>query len=400
MSLLARAGGGAFIESTSSELARVFTRIEAGLTSADVIHYRSLAPLGHRVVVSVSVDGIPQAVTLSYTSPPAPRALGAKRVRPKSFWVTTTALVVFAGAAALLVGLALFVFLGPLLRRGGLRRRVGEFTVGGPLAIPEAVDKSTASPLPALERVLERSRWWPQFKLEVEIARIARSPVELVAFTAAGTIAVALLLGLTIGTPVPSILALVFGPLGLRSFVKQRLQKQRHLFGEQLPVNLQELASAMRAGHSLVSGITMIAEEAPEPSRSEWTRVVADEPMRPLRGPRLDMDTEGIAQVALVAALHQRTGGNMAEVLERVAESVRERAELRRELHALTAQARISRYIVTLLPLAVSGAIFLLNPEYLDPLFHTTTGVTLLFIAAGLLVGASLAMRRITEVKV
>jgi len=83
-----------------------------------------------------------------------------------------------------------------------------------------------------------------------------------------------------------------------------------------------------------------------------------------------------------------------------VAESVRERAELRRELHALTAQARISRYIVTLLPLAVSGAIFLLNPEYLDPLFHTTTGVTLLFIAAVLLVGASLAMRRITEVKV
>jgi tight adherence protein B len=405
MSLLARAGGGAFIESTSSELARVFTRIEAGLTSAYVIHYRSLAPLGHRVVVSVSIDGTPQAVTLSYTSPPAPRALGTKRVRPKSFWVTTAALVVFAGAAALLVGLALFVFLGPLLRRGGLRRRVGEFTVGGPLAIPEAADKSTASPLPALERVLERSRWWPQFKLEVEIARIARSPVELVAFTAAGTIAVALLLGLTTGTPVPSILALVFGPLGLRSFVKQRLQKQRHLFGEQLPVNLQELASAMRAGHSLVSGITMIAEEAPEPSRSEWTRVVADErlgvsleeAMAPLAR---RMDTEGIAQVALVAALHQRTGGNMAEVLERVAESVRERAELRRELHALTAQARISRYIVTLLPLAVSGAIFLLNPEYLDPLFHTTTGVTLLFIAAGLLVGASLAMRRITEVKV
>ena len=225
------------------------------------------------------------------------------------------------------------------------------------------------------------------------------------AFTAAGTIAVALLLGLTTGTPVPSILALAFGPLGLRSFVKQRLQKQRHLFGEQLPVNLQELASAMRAGHSLVSGITMIAEEAPEPSRSEWTRVVADErlgvPLEEAMAPLARrMDTEGIAQVALVAALHQRTGGNMAEVLERVAESVRERAELRRELHALTAQARISRYIVTLLPLAVSGAIFLLNPEYLDPLFHTTTGVTLLFIAAGLLVGASLAMRRITEVKV
>jgi tight adherence protein B len=405
MSLLARAGGGAFIEASSSQLAGAFTRIEAGLTSAYVVHYRSQAPLGHQISVSVTVDGVPQAGTLVYTSPPAPRVPGAKRPTPKSFWVSSLALVLFSCVAALLVALGLFVALAPRLRRGGLRRRVGEFTASEVLETPKLGGAPSSSPLPALERLLERTSWWPQFKTDVEIARIDRSPVELVALTALGTIGIALVLGIATGTPVPSILAIVFGPLALRAIVKHRLRKQRELFAEQLPTHLQELASAMRAGHSLVSGITSIAEAAPEPSRSEWARVVADEqlglPLEEAMQPMTRrMDTADIGQVALVAALHQRTGGNMAEVLERVAESVRERAELQRELSALTAQARLSRYVVTALPPVVAGAVALLNPDYIRPLFHTTTGVTLVFVAAGLVIGASLIMRGITEIKV
>jgi tight adherence protein B len=112
------------------------------------------------------------------------------------------------------------------------------------------------------------------------------------------------------------------------------------------------------------------------------------------------MDSDDIGQVALVAELHHRTGGNMAEVLERVADSVRERADLRRELNALTAQARLSRYVVTALPPVVAGAVALLNPKYIQPLFNTTAGVTLVIIACGLLIGASVVMRAITNVKV
>jgi tight adherence protein B len=79
---------------------------------------------------------------------------------------------------------------------------------------------------------------------------------------------------------------------------------------------------------------------------------------------------------------------------------VRERAELHRELRALTAQARLSRYVVTALPLLVAGAIALINPGYLSPLFHTSAGVVLVFIVFGLLVSASLVMRAITNIKV
>jgi tight adherence protein B len=202
-----------------------------------------------------------------------------------------------------------------------------------------------------------------------------------------------------------SLLVLVFGPVLLASIVKRQLRKQRTQFAEQLPSHLQEIASTMRAGHSLVAGISSMAESATEPSHSEWARVIADEQlgmpleeaMRPLAK---RMDSEDIGQVALVAALHTRTGGNMAEVLERVADSVRERAELRRELRALTAQARLSRYVVTSLPVVVAGAIALINPHYIAPLFHTTVGIVLVFIAGALLITASLVMRAITDVKV
>jgi len=154
-----------------------------------------------------------------------------------------------------------------------------------------------------------------------------------------------------------------------------------------------------------VAGISSMAESASEPSHSEWSRVVADEQlgmpleeaMRPLAR---RMDSKDIGQVSLVASLHNRTGGNMAEVLERVADSVRERAELRRELQALTAQARLSRYVVTALPLVVAGAIAVINPNYIKPLFNTTAGIVLVFIAGALLITASLVMRAITEIKV
>lgn len=402
--MLAADGGGQFVEASASQLRKIFTSLEAGLTSRYVVRYHSGAALGHRVQVSISVDGVPQVATLAYDTPaPAPVA-AAKRPAHRSFWVSSLALVVFACAAAIVLGFALFVFLAPYLRRARLQQRVGEFTVADVAGIPQ-VSGASPSSLPALERLLEQTAWWEQFKTDVEVARMSRTAVELIAITTIASAAASLILGLLLGTPWFTILVLPLGPLALREVVRNRLQKQRRLFADQLPSHLQELASAMRAGHSLVSGITSMAREAPEPSHSEWARVVADEqlgvPLDEAMQPMAErMDSDDVGQVALVAALHQRTGGNMAEVLELVADSVRERGELRRELQSLTAQARLSRYVVTALPPVVLAAVALLNPHYIEPLFHTTAGVVLMFVASGLLIGASLVMRSITNIKV
>jgi tight adherence protein B len=204
---------------------------------------------------------------------------------------------------------------------------------------------------------------------------------------------------------VGSLIALPVGPLILRAVVGQRLRRQRELFGEQLAGHIDELASAMRAGHGLAAALAVVAQSATEPSHREWTRVVTDERLgKPLEEAMHSMaermNSHEIEQVALVASLHSRTGGNMAEVLERVAEGVRERAELRRELKALTAQARLSRWVVTLLPPALIAIFTLLDRAYMRPLFTTSGGIVMLGICAALLVIGSLIMRRLTEIKV
>jgi tight adherence protein B len=194
------------------------------------------------------------------------------------------------------------------------------------------------------------------------------------------------------------------GPLVLRLVIGQRLTHQRRLFADQLPGHLEELAAAMRAGHSMVGAIAAMVGGATEPTRSEFQRVLADEQLgtpleEALHPVSRRMANDDMEQVALVAALHQRTGGNMAEVLDRVADAVRERAELRRELHALTAQARLSRWIVTALPPAVLLLISVINPSYVAPLYHTAQGQLLLVVAAAMVIAGSLVMKQLVRVE-
>jgi tight adherence protein B len=323
-----------------------------------------------------------------------------------SFWTSTPALVLVAFGCALLVTLALFALLGPRLRRHDVRARVGQFTVPlAPSALQPAAELFAAAPTREwTDRLFEGRPWWDQFKEKLELARIERPAGEIVLATAIATVAMAMIVSLAAGTPVLAIPMLGLGPAAMLALVNRRLARQRERFGEQLPSHLQELASAMRAGHSLVGGLRTLAESAVEPMRTELERVLADEqlgvPLQDaLRPMARRMACEDIQQVALVAALHERTGGNMAAVLDHVADGVRERTDLGRELRSLTAQARLSRWIVTLLPPALLLLISIVNRSYVQPLFHTTTGVLLLLIATGLVIAGSVVMKIIVNVE-
>jgi len=104
--------------------------------------------------------------------------------------------------------------------------------------------------------------------------------------------------------------------------------------------------------------------------------------------------------VALVAHLQRQTGGNAAEVLDRVVDLIRERADLRRLVRTLTAQGRMSRWILSALPLVLLGAILAIAPHYLAPLFEKSTGRIMLVGAGVMVVIGSLAIRRIVDIKV
>ena len=184
-------------------------------------------------------------------------------------------------------------------------------------------------------------------------------------------------------------------PFGVYALVKSRLQRRRARFAEQLPDNLQVIASALRAGHSLVGALAVLTEDVAEPSQTEFRRVLADEQVGvPLEDALADvgerMGSRDLAQISVVAALQRETGGNSAEVIDRVTETIRQRFELRRLVKTLTTQGRMSRWVVSLLPVVLFFVINLINPDYMKPLYEHSAGRVLIVVAAAMVFSGSL----------
>jgi tight adherence protein B len=254
------------------------------------------------------------------------------------------------------------------------------------------------------DRSLERARWWLRFKEELEVAEIPITAGQLALATILGVVLVGWFAAAVTGLRPLAVLGL--GVLVVpRSLVRRRVEDRQQLFAQQLPDNLQVLASAMRAGHSFIGALSVVVEDSPEPSRSEFRRVIADEQLgvpleEALTRVVTRMDNKDLAQVALVATLQRDTGGNTAEVLDRVTETVRERFALRRLVKTLTAQGRMSRWIVTALPLVLATAITVINPTYLEPLYGTIVGRLLIVVACVLVAAGSFLIKRIVDIKV
>jgi tight adherence protein B len=245
--------------------------------------------------------------------------------------------------------------------------------------------------------------WWERLEEMFEIARIRIKPSTLILYTVVGTV-VAWVLVYFIAGVWWALLTLVI-PLGVREWVIRTLAYRRNRFAEQLPDALQVISSALRAGHSFAGALAVVVESASEPMKSEMQRVVADEQ----RGVQLQdslhvvaerMDSRDVEQIALVAELQRETGGNSAEVVDRVAETVRERFELRRLIQTLTVQGRMSRWIVTALPVVVVLLLQIINPHYLHPLVSSLAGKIVLGFAVAMCVAGSLVIRKIVDIKV
>jgi tight adherence protein B len=400
---LARRGGGTYSEArTPDDLQPIFSALGAKLASEYLIRYRSSAPADRRVVVSVKVRGYPGVVTAGYKAPALTR-LGKgpfNRSLVERFVRSSLGMLITAAAAGLLTGGGVVLLLRP--RRRQLRRRLAEFVSlaqGG----DSRADARRQLLLDRAERSFQGMKWWTRFKEELDVGRIRTPAIHIVAWTAIATVVAIYLLVLVAG-PLAGLLGLSV-PFAARGLIRRKVDRQRNLFAEQLPDNLQVLASALRAGHSLVGALSVVVDDAPDPSRREFYRLIADEQL----GVPLEeafevvarrMASKDVKQVGLVAALQHETGGNTAEVLDRVAETVRERFELRRLVRTLTAQGRLTRWILSGLPIFLLLVITLLNPHYIAPLYTHSLGRILLLIAAVMITCGSLVIRKIINIKV
>jgi tight adherence protein B len=401
---LSAAAGGRYSEAGSAaDIRRIYDALATELSREYLIRYRSLARPRQRIGVEVSVLGTTVRATSSYSTPSLP----ANPPPPfeEDFWQTPSALLIVGGGTALLFGIAFVSLLRARPERRSVRARLRDFvspptTEGDDARAPRLSQRL----LGGAERTLARGAWWDTFKEEVDVARINVSPVNIVLGTVALTTG-SMWIVWTLTSNVGFTLLCLAAPFGVRWLIKFKLERERRRFADQLAENLQVIASAMRAGQSFSGALAIAVQDAPEPARREFDRVVSDERLGiPLEDSLAivvrRMDNRDLEQVQLVATLQRQTGGNMSEVLEQASATIRERGELRRLIRTLTAQGRMSRWVVSALPPALILIISFLNPSYLAPLFHTGTGRLVLLASALMVFFGSYAIKRIVEIKV
>ena len=327
----------------------------------------------------------------------------AESVFGSSGWLIVVLILVFLGVY--LVGTMLFGARARARRQATLARRIGPASDTGD---PQEGDYQAWVP-PSLASAGHRFATATGFSAgldeRLEQAGVRLLAGEFVALTALAAVGGAVVAALLIQNVVFVILiAAVAGTLPFYWLVWSR-NKRQNLLVDQLADTLSILASSLRAGYSFLQALDTVSKEIGEPSASEFQRVVAEIRLgRPIDDALTAMaERVGSPDLkwAMIAVNVQReVGGNLAEVLDIVANTVRERAYIRRQVRVLSAEGRISVAILALLPFAIMLYLAIIRPDYLGLLFTTTAGIVMLVIGGLLLSAGVWIMTRIVKIDV
>ncbi|HEX8002628.1 MAG TPA: type II secretion system F family protein [Mycobacteriales bacterium] len=314
-------------------------------------------------------------------------------------------MLVLVALALVVAGGSLAVY-GATSARASHRRRVAEL-LDFTLSADGPPDKATVSLYEKVARWTEsrteRLPWTERQTVKLERARIALRPAEfLMMWVGAALVGAALgvvLMGL------PGLLALgVVGALVPPGVVSVRTRSWRRRFEAQLPDVLDLAASSMEAGHSLLTALQLVAEDADEPIATELGRVLAETQVgRPLLD-ALDamaqrLDCPDFTWTVEGVRIQLEVGGRLSEMLRTLAGFMRAREEVRRELRALVAEGKLSAYVLGALPILMFLFMRAAAPGYISTLWETGTGRGMIAVAALLMTGACAAMARIVRLE-
>jgi len=201
------------------------------------------------------------------------------------------------------------------------------------------------------------------------------------------------------------IMLLIFGFLLPRLLVNSRKAKRVQAFNGQLGDALLVMSNSLRAGFSFLQAMDMVSKEMPAPISEEFARALREMSLGTTTEEALEkmtqrIESEDLDLVVTAVLIQRQVGGNLSEVLESIANTIRERVRIKGEIKTLTAQGRISGMIISLLPVAVGGFIFLINPGYMMPLFTSPLGWSLIvggLISQGI---GMLIIKKIITIKV
>jgi tight adherence protein B len=315
---------------------------------------------------------------------------------------------VFIVCLVLVLGAYLLATHGSEKRRARLQKRLADALLhsahSGDVEV-QLARQELLSEIPTLNRALLQMQFATRLRRVIDQADLNITVTRLLMFSAMAGILGALAASMLTPMWVISLAAgLAAAAIPFIHVFWKRSQRLRS-FLELLPDALDLMSRALQAGHAFPEALHMVSTEMPEPIATEFRKTYEEQNL----GLSLKLALENLAErvplldlrLCITAILIQReTGGNLAEVLEKVAYTIRERFRILEDLKTLTTSSRMSAWILCGLPIFIALAVTVMNPEYMSVLWSDPRGHTLLAVAVALQITGMLVIRKILRIKI
>ena len=408
---LARGTGATYAAISPDELGAVYAGLAREFSSQYVVEYRSKAPVGTAIRTSVHLPV--GSASVGFLAP------GASGLRTETRAIAQTP-GFWAGSLGMgLIALLTFLTVGALglasLRLDARRRRQQQLRSR---LVPRSVEHGWDAEPPTgdrparmssqltevADRLVDGSSAGQWLARRLGHAGWAIGSGEFLTIVFIGVLLLGVL-GFVLGSAVWALAGVALGAFAPFVVLSNAAGRRLAAIQGQLADTLMVIASSMRAGHSFLQSLDSAAKEIDEPAAGEFGRV--------LREIRLGRDTDDALEALVervgsqdlewavtAIAVQRKIGGNLAEVLETVANTIRERDTLRRQMRVLSAESRISVVVLTVLPILIAIYLMVVNPDYLRTLTTTTPGKIISISALALMGIGYLWMKRIVKLDV
>jgi tight adherence protein B len=314
-------------------------------------------------------------------------------------------ILIFGGVVFLVAVVLLIVGLLPRSTGQALvERRLGEASHQATEPTAREEDRSESVVGAAVDRAIEGRGFAENLATQLAQANLKWTPGEFLAMSAIIGVAVALLF-YVLNRPILIPLGLILGFLGPRIYLTIRKNARLKEFNNQLGDALNLMVNSLRAGYSTMQALEVISNEMPAPISEEFRRVVLelqlgvsfDMAMNNLlrRMPSADMDL-----IVTAMSVQREVGGNLAEVLDAISFTIRERVRIKGEIKTLTAQGRITGVVITILPIGLGILLYMINPGFIGLLFEDACGWLMVGLAVILIVIGYVMVNKIVSIEV
>jgi len=408
---LSRETGGAYRgASSSAALGRQYAAVADELRRTWQLTYATSARPGDDATLRAYAGGsASQSAVLEL-----PENLGStigdpkpSRLFPDVFYETVLGTQVMAILSFLIVLLGASLAL-TTVKGSRLRRRIAPHLADTPEIKKQKMEKerfAAAAPLfRATESAFAHWKVWTRLERLVERSDLPLRTVELVYLMFGAGLVGAMIATLAGQSTLATLALMAVGwtvPIG---FVWFKATRRLKAFENQLPDVLITLAAALKAGHSFKQGLQTIVDEGNPPASKEFHRVLAEGRLgRPLELALADMSerlgSKNFDFVITSVKIQQQVGGSLAGLIDMVADTVRQRQQFIRKIKGLTAMGRAGAYTLVGLPFFIGTMITIINPTYMDPLYHSSTGHKLIYTGLAMMAFGSLILKKIVSFK-